>query len=259
MPLDGWLKLHRIMQEHPVWRLTDGQFRVWITCLLMANFTEKPWDLKTKVVLIPAGSFSTSLDHLARRSRTSKKTVRGALTALIRLGSIRTQIRAQRYTIIEIVNWPTYNSECIIEGTVQGTTGAQLGHDRGTDLRREEGKKGRSKNKTLALVVDKSTPWADTLDAVRTFLVGIQAPDAFYNETYWLRIDQWLDDKNSQVFYFEELKGYLAWCVSQNGHRAHKDQLRGFRNWLSTTKRWKERDAQRKAITGGKKYELPWL
>jgi len=105
--------------------------------------------------------------------------------------------------------------------------------------------------KTLAPVVDKSTPWADTLDDVRTFLLSIQAPDQFFKETYWLRIDQWLGDKSSQIYYFEELKGYLAWCASQNGAHQHKDQLRGFRNWLSTTKRWKERDAQRSAIRGG--------
>jgi hypothetical protein len=108
------------------------------------------------------------------------------------------------------------------------------------------------RSKTLAPVVDKSTPWADTLEEVRTFLLSIQAPDAFYNETYWLRIDQWLGDKNSQVFYFEELRGYLAYWAAQNGNRQHKDQLRGFRNWLSTTKRWKERDAQRKAILGSR-------
>jgi hypothetical protein len=102
--------------------------------------------------------------------------------------------------------------------------------------------------KTLATVVDKSTPWPTGLDDVRTFLVSIQAPDSFFNQTYWLRIDQWLGGNDSAVYYFEELKAYLAWIASQNGHRKHKDLLRGFRNWLSTCARWKERDAQRKAV-----------
>ena len=102
--------------------------------------------------------------------------------------------------------------------------------------------------KTLATVVDKSTPWPTQLEDVRSFLLTIQAPDQFFNQTYWLRIDQWLGSSDSSVYYFDELKAYLAWIASQNGHRKHKDLLRGFRNWLSTCSRWKERDAQRKAI-----------
>ena len=113
--------------------------------------------------------------------------------------------------------------------------------------------------KTLAPVVDKSTPWAEPLDSVRTFLLSIQAPDVFFKESYWLRIDQWLEDPKSRVYYFDELKGYLAYCVSQNVNRQHKDQLRGFRNWLSTTKRWRDHDAQRKAIRAGNTYQPPDL
>ena len=101
---------------------------------------------------------------------------------------------------------------------------------------------------TLATVVDKSTPWPTQLEDVRSFLLTIQAPDQFFNQTYWLRIDQWLGSSDSSVYYFDELKAYLAWIASQNGHRKHKDLLRGFRNWLSTCSRWKERDAQRKAV-----------
>jgi hypothetical protein len=115
------------------------------------------------------------------------------------------------------------------------------------EKRREE-KREKPVLKTLAAVVDKSTPWPTTLDDVRQFLFSIQAPDAFFNQTYWLRIDQWLGGSDSSVYYFEELKAYLAWSASQNGAHRHKDQLRGFRNWLSTCARWKERDAQRKAI-----------
>jgi len=102
--------------------------------------------------------------------------------------------------------------------------------------------------KTLVPVVDKSTPWTLTLDDVRTFLVEIQAPDCFFKESYWLRIDQWLGGESSGVYYFKELRAYLAWSAAQNGRHAHKDMLRGFRNWLSTTSRWKERDAQRRSI-----------
>ena len=85
------------------------------------------------------------------------------------------------------------------------------------------------------------------------FLVEIQAPDVFFRESYWLRIDQWLGGSDSQVFYFHELKKYLAHQASKNGNAKgkHKDLLAGFRNWLSTCERWKERDAQRQAAIRG--------
>ena len=113
------------------------------------------------------------------------------------------------------------------------------------NVRRKEGEKEKKSTKTLATVVDTSTPWPTTIDEIRTFLLSIQAPEKFFNPAYWLRIDQWLGSPTSQVFYFEELRKYLAWHESQNGHRKHKDCLKGFRNWLATCERWKERDAQR--------------
>ena len=251
MPLSGYWKFHRRMHDHPVWKRPIATRIVWITILSYANFQENEWLYKSERVLIPAGTFITTQEHLADLAGVSRKQVRTAIRDLITLESIRANQRANRYTEIIIINWPIYQGTILDEGQPEGQVRANRGPTEGQDVRREEGKNGRRKNKTLAPVVDKSTPWADTLDDVRTFLLSIQAPDQFFNETYWLRIDQWLGDKNSQVFYFEELKGYLAWCAAQNGSHQHKDQLRGFRNWLSTTKRWKDRDAQRKAIRGG--------
>jgi len=251
MLLQGYWKFHRRMHEHPVWKRPIATRIVWITILSYANFQEQEWFYRSQRVLIPAGTFITTQQHLADLAGVTRKQVRTAITDLITLESIRSNQRANRYTEITIINWPIYQGTGVEEGQPEVQPRANQGPTKGQDVRMEEGKNGRRKNKTLAPAVDKSTPWADTLDEVRTFLLSIQAPEAFYNETYWLRIDQWLGDKNSQVFYFEELRGYLAWCVSQNGAHQHKDQLRGFRNWLSTAKRWKDRDAQRTAIRGG--------
>jgi hypothetical protein len=58
--MNGWLKLWRAMPEHPVWHLSPGQFKVWITCLALPN--HKPgewWDGKERIE-IPVGSFIRS-------------------------------------------------------------------------------------------------------------------------------------------------------------------------------------------------------
>jgi hypothetical protein len=143
-------------------------------------------------------------------------------------------------------NWVKYQEDSTQAERARASRSKRRGEEkRGEETRREE-----KKPQTLTPVVDKSTPWPTALDDVRTFLISIQAPDSFFNQTYWLRIDQWLGGNDSAVFYFDELKAYLAWCASQNGVHRHKDQLKGFRNWLSTCARWKERDAQRKAVIG---------
>ena len=253
IPLGGYIKTYRAIRQHPVWDLTPAQYKVWSTILLMVNFQNGEWWDGSQRVSIPPGSMVTSEHHLTKEAGRgiTRKIVQRAIHNLIRLESISVKTRDKRYTEIIVNNWPIYQGNVDTQAQEEEQGRDKEGTRTGHNVRREEGKNGRRKNKTLAPVVDKSTPWADTLDDVRTFLLSIQAPDQFFNETYWLRIDQWLGDKNSQVFYFEELKGYLAWCAAQNGSHQHKDQLRGFRNWLSTTKRWKDRDAQRKAIRGG--------
>src|SRR5512139_4016405 len=104
--MNGYFKFHRAMLEHPVWKLSPGQFKVWVACLALANF--KPaewWDGRERVTILP-GSFLTSQPHLADAAGVSRKVARGAIQALIRLGSIRAKPRAKRWTLIEIVNWP---------------------------------------------------------------------------------------------------------------------------------------------------------
>jgi len=165
--MNGWLKLHRRMKDHPVWQLSDGQFKVWIACLILANTKERTWDNKTDIVIIKPGSFVTSLEHLSKDSRTSIKTVRLALKALERIGSIRAQIRAQRYTLIELVNWPTWNGSELDEGTEEGISGAQQGHSKGTaGALTEEGKKERRKRKIpepTPRALPESAPWPSPL------------------------------------------------------------------------------------------------
>src|SRR5512146_3036531 len=97
---------------------------------------------------------------------------------------------------------------------------------------------------------DKATAWGGTMDEVRRFLVEIQAPDVFFVETYWLRIDQWLGGRDSGVAYFRELTAYLADQASKNGRSRghHKDLLAGFRNWLAKSKFWSDQRAERRVI-----------
>lgn len=106
--MNGWFKFHRAMLEHPVWDLSPGQTKVWLSCLAQANHKPVEWWDGQKRVEIPAGSLITSQPHLAKRARVGRIVVRHALSNLEVLGSIRAKVQAKRWTLIEIVNWPTY-------------------------------------------------------------------------------------------------------------------------------------------------------
>ncbi len=107
-PLTGWIKFHRKTMEGPVWDLSPPQYKVWDACLLLANNKPRKWFDGTREIVIPRGSFVTTERGLAEKVKVSRIVIRRALTGLERIGSIRAQRRAQKYTVIEVVNFDSY-------------------------------------------------------------------------------------------------------------------------------------------------------
>lgn len=129
--MNGWWKFHRKMDQHAVWSLPALQFKVWIAILNLANHEPRDWWNGSERVLIPKGSFITSQDNLAIYSKTSRKTVRLCIANLIRLGSIRAKIRANRYTQIDLINSDRWRGSEVEEGQVPGQLGANSGPTEG--------------------------------------------------------------------------------------------------------------------------------
>lgn len=106
--LTGWIKFHRKTLDSPVWNLSPPQYKVWDACLLLANNKPRKWFDGTREIVIPKGSFVTTERGLAEKVKVSRIVIRRALTGLERIGSIRAQRRAQKYTVIEVVNFDRY-------------------------------------------------------------------------------------------------------------------------------------------------------
>lgn len=141
--LTGWLKLYRKMMESTVWTLTDSHFKVWITCLLLANIKEASWFNGRTKEIIPRGSFVTSREHLAKDANVSQKKVRQALANLEAIGAIRAQGRAKHSTLITIVNFDVYQPMEHSEGQAMGQGRAKRGpteghNERSREVREEE-------------------------------------------------------------------------------------------------------------------------
>ncbi len=109
--MNGWIKLWRAMQVHPVWNLPPAQFKVWVTILMLANHQERDAIVKGERVTIPAGSLVRSQRHLAEDAGVGRQVVRDAIKSLRNLGTITTHKRTQRKLLIEVVNWPSYQGD----------------------------------------------------------------------------------------------------------------------------------------------------
>ena len=224
---DGYVKLHRALLRSKVWSLVGPHRLVAIACLLRANWKPAQAMYGGRSVSIPAGSFVTSLEALARDARVTKKQVRTALRRLHEAGFLAHE-GARGWTQIWLTNWERYQSDEDAEGTQQGTPRARDGHAEGTNRRREEGKKGRT-SRTSSSEVESAADYF--LDGFNSYFGQARQPRA------------WLDDVRKALaagYTADEMRG-AAWGAKQRCADS-PDVLRNFRP--STVLRLKSREGK---------------
>lgn len=126
--LTGFILLHRQIIQWE-WYQTPNTFRLFVHCLLMANFSDGRFEGKE----IKRGQFVTSIDHLSKETKLSVKEVRTALNHLIGTGELASE-SCNRYRIITVVQYDKYQSEgkqkgrqWASEGQAEGKPGASEG------------------------------------------------------------------------------------------------------------------------------------
>jgi hypothetical protein len=106
----GWIKLHRKLQQSPMYRALNCKQRdVFIQCLLLANHTENEWEWGAVIYKIEPGQFITSLESIASvcSKDVSVQSVRTALLKLERWGFL-TNKSTKTGRLISITNWYSY-------------------------------------------------------------------------------------------------------------------------------------------------------
>ena len=100
--MGGFIALYRQMVD---WEwYTDGPcFKLFIHCLLKANYEEKHW----RGITIPRGSFVTSYPKLAKETGLTVQQLRTALKKLKSTNEI-TKESTSDYTLISVVNYGRY-------------------------------------------------------------------------------------------------------------------------------------------------------
>jgi hypothetical protein len=123
----GWIKLHRKLTDSWIWTVEDSWFKIWVALLFKANhksgyaFGEA----------IAAGQTITSYGYLAEMTGKTEKQVRSTLIALEKQGMIKREIRAGRFQLITICNWPSYQNGDDAGGQAEGRLRAGSGQPEG--------------------------------------------------------------------------------------------------------------------------------
>lgn len=101
-----WIKLSRKMLNWE-WYHNANVKILFLHCLLRANTLPQKFEGK----VIPAGSFVTSLEHLANETGLTQRQTRTALSKL-KMTNELTSKSTNRYTVITVNNWELYQTKC---------------------------------------------------------------------------------------------------------------------------------------------------
>lgn len=101
----GWISLYRQFVDWE-WYDDANTMRLFIHCLLMANYEDKKWRGK----LIKRGSFITSQSKLAHSLKLSIMQIRNSLKKLKSTGEITVQASPE-YSVISIKNYNQYQDD----------------------------------------------------------------------------------------------------------------------------------------------------
>ena len=128
MKTGGFITLHRQILDWE-WYQNINTFRVFLHCLLMANYSDGRFEGKE----IKRGQFVTSLDHLSKQTKLTVKEVRTALDHLIWTGELASQT-FNRFRIITVVKYDVFQTEgnqigkqTASKGQAEGKQGASKG------------------------------------------------------------------------------------------------------------------------------------
>lgn len=109
----GWIKIHRKIQNSPMYRsLNSKQRDVLLQCLLLANHKPKEWLFNNELYLCQEGEFITSIPSLLEKCAKDVNTqnVRTALKILEKWEFL-TGKSTNRNRLIKIVHWQEYQSD----------------------------------------------------------------------------------------------------------------------------------------------------
>ena len=228
MVSNGFILLHRKIVEWE-WYQNPNTFRVFLHCLLMANFTDGRFEGKD----IKRGQFVTSLPSLSKQTSLSIQQVRTALDHLKSTGEI-TDTSTSKYRLITVVKYDQYqidnrqnNSQSTGEQQASNSqsTGEQQQYKKNNKEKREKGN-----NNIISLTRDVKRFTPPTAEEIVDYCENALCYIGF--------------DAQHFIDYYES----NGWMIGK-----HK-----MKDWRATVRNWIRRDKE-KELEDRRKYEpLPF-
>lgn len=113
--MDGWIKVHKQLQDHWIWQ-DPIKLRWWLDILLTVNFKDAKVNVGFELYECKRGQSIHSLKWWAERWRVSKDSARNFLKLLEKDGMILHE-SLSKSTRITVCNYDTYQSDLHVEQT----------------------------------------------------------------------------------------------------------------------------------------------
>ena len=154
---EGWIKLHRVLREKPIWTTSNCfQRTLLVILLLMANHKGTEWEWRGERYRVEPGQFITSISSLKKemgKEGTDKK-IRNGLDRFKKYGFLVWEA-THRNRLITIVNWGMYQSVGRQKGKPEAVSCTGEGRFGATNKNEEKEENG-NKKKT-AFITRKET------------------------------------------------------------------------------------------------------
>lgn len=124
--MEGFIQLHRSLLEWE-WYDDTPTFKLFIHCLLKANYVEKKW----RGIDIKRGQFITSLSNISHETGLTTKQVRNSIEKLVETGELGKQT-TNRNTVITVLSYDKYQTEGKPNGKQRASKGQTEGKQRAT-------------------------------------------------------------------------------------------------------------------------------
>ena len=103
---NGWVKLHRGLLEHGIFRDAEA-LRVWMYLLLRASYREQKLTIGRQVIFLQPGQLLYGRKAVSEKLSMGEGKLRGIMEMLEQSGSIVVE-STNRYSVVTIVNWMEY-------------------------------------------------------------------------------------------------------------------------------------------------------
>ncbi len=106
---NGWIKLHRKIQDNPIWDRPE-QLKAWLDLLLMATHKERTKFIKGEEVILQQGEIDASFRYLSKRWNWSIGKVQRFINLLKKCSMIEVKTDTGQ-NVVSICNYTTYQIE----------------------------------------------------------------------------------------------------------------------------------------------------